>query len=211
MTTLAPARRKSKSSPPEPVGPMTYEQYLSDPNVETHSEWVDGEVIRTPPVADGHANVGRFLFILLGFYVDLKQSGTIRAEPFQMRARPDLPGRAPDIMFIARSRLKRIRRMFLDGPADLVVEIVSPESQTRDRVHKFAEYEAGGVREYWLVDPDRRTADFYVRGRNGKYRATPVGPNGVYHSKVLVGLWLKVDWLWQLPSTPDVLKAWGVI
>jgi Uma2 family endonuclease len=47
-------------------------------------------------------------------------------------------------------------------PADLAVEIVPTESRLRDRGQKLAEYEMGGVREYWIIDPERRQAAFYV-------------------------------------------------
>ncbi len=212
MTTLA----RPTLPPPAPrpaVGFIPYPQYLEDPATEPHSEWVDGEVIPMPPVADGHSDVGGFLLAPLRVFVDVRQSGVIRYEPFQMKTGPDLPGRSPDILFVATGHLDRLQRMFLDGPADLVVEIVSPESQTRDRVHKYAEYEAGGVPEYWLIDPDRQAADFFRRGRGGKFKGVRPGKDGVYHSKALPGVWLKVDWLWQrpLPSTVDVLRAWGVL
>ncbi len=37
--------------------------------------------------------------------------------------------------------------------------------------------------------------------------------NGIYHGKVIEGLWLKVDWLWQdpLPTLMSVLKEWGLV
>ena len=65
------------------------------------------------------------------------------------------------MLFVATERRERIQSAYLDGPADLAVEIVSPESIARDRGDKFAEYEAGGVREYWLMNPARREALFY--------------------------------------------------
>jgi Uma2 family endonuclease len=69
------------------------------------------------------------------------------------------------------------------------------------------------VPEYWLVDPDRQTAEFFRRGRTGKSKTAAPGKDGIYHSKAVPGLWLRIDWLWQrpLPSTLDVLKACGVI
>ena len=48
-----------------------------------------------------------------------------------------------------------------------MVEIASPESRLRDRGEKFAEYEAGSVREYWLIDRERKEADFYRLGERG--------------------------------------------
>jgi Uma2 family endonuclease len=189
---------------------MTYEQFLADPTIEPHSEWVDGEVIPMPPVHEAQNDEDIFLGAILKVYVDIKELGAIYREPFQMKAAADLPGRAPDIFFVKQRNRKRVHGTRLVGPADLVIEIVSPESQTRDRVHKFSEYERGGVPEYWLVDPDKQSAEFYLRGRNGKFKPATV-VNGVYHCKAVQGFWLKVQWLWQQPSTGYVLKQLGVI
>lgn len=45
--------------------------------------------------------------------------------------------------------------MRLDLPVALVVEIVSPGSQTNDRVTKRATYADAGIPAYWMIDPDR--------------------------------------------------------
>ena len=101
----------------------------------------------------------------------------------------------------------RIQKTYLDGPADLVVEIISPESVGRDRGEKFTAYEAAGIPEYWLIDPIRQQAEFYQLGNTNRYQFIQVGENGRYHSHILAGLWLQVDWLWldPLPSIVDVL------
>ena len=77
----------------------------------------------------------------------------------------------------------------------------------------YYEYEQGGVREYWLIDPDREPAEFYQRSKSGIYQLAPIGADGRYHSKVLDGLWLKVGWLSQRPLPPllSVLKEWRII
>lgn len=106
-----------------------------------------------------------------------------------------------------------LRESFLDGPADLVVEVISPESRGRDRGEKFYEYEQSRVREYWLLDPLRRQAEMYGLGEDGIYRPLPVGEDGLLHSTVLEGLWLRLDWLWQdpLPKLLAVLREWGLV
>jgi len=117
-------------------------------------------------------------------------------------------GREPDLLFVAREHLDRLQETHLEGPADLAVEIVSPESARRDRVEKFYEYQAGGVREYWLIDPDRRWAEFYRLGEESRYEMVLGGGEGMYRSEVLSGFWLQVEWLWQepLPRTLEVLQ-----
>ncbi len=74
----------------------------------------------------------------------------------------------------------------------------------------FEEYEAAGVPEYWLVDPDRQYAEFFQLDETGVYRVAFSGSEGVYHSRVLAGLWLEVRWLWERPSVWEVLKQWGL-
>jgi Uma2 family endonuclease len=96
----------------------------------------------------------------------------------------------------------------------LVIEIISPESRARDSGDKFYEYEQGGVREYWLIDPIRRQAEFYQLGEDGIYRlASIIDEDGIYHSRALEGLWLRVEWLWldPMPRLMDVLRQWALI
>jgi Uma2 family endonuclease len=93
----------------------------------------------------------------------------------------------------------RLKETYFDGPADIVVEVLSPESEQRDRSIKFVEYEAGGVPEYWLVDPLRKEAYFYLLGGDGRYHLASISPDGVFRSRTLEGFWLKIDWLWRVP------------
>jgi hypothetical protein len=86
------------------------------------------------------------------------------------------------------------------------VYVASSESGERERGKKF-EYEAGGVREYWLIDPDRQQAEFY-RLMEGRYRLVYPDSEGLYRSEVLPGFWLEVEWLWQEPL-PPILEILG--
>ncbi|MCZ7637469.1 MAG: Uma2 family endonuclease [Verrucomicrobia bacterium] len=192
---------------------ISYEAFLNRPGDLEHLEWVQGKVVPMSPVSREHADVGLFLLSLIKHYVEAKDLGAVLFEPFQMKTGPDLPGRAPDILFVAKANLERLHPLFLEGPGDLVVEIISPGSRAVDRGEKFFEYEQGGVPEYWLIDPQRQQAEFYQRGANGIYRLVPVDSAGRYRSRVLEGLWLEVTWLWQrpLPSLVGVLRAWRLI
>jgi Uma2 family endonuclease len=68
--------------------------------------------------------------------------------------------REPDVSrFFAGVRPARARSQFAAADVDLVVEIVSPESQRRDRVIKPDEYAAARIPEFWLVEPDATDED----------------------------------------------------
>jgi Uma2 family endonuclease len=118
-------------------------------------------------------------------------------------------GREPDILFIAREHHDRLQNTYVDGPADLVVEVISLESAGRDRGDKFYEYERGGVPEYWLIDPFTQRAEFYQVDA-GRYSMIQVGAERVYRSRGLSGFWLNVDWLWQKPL-PQPLEVLGEV
>ena len=93
----------------------------------------------------------------------------------------------------------------IEGPADLVVEVVSDDSVKRDYETKYAEYEAAGVREYWILDPrpGNNLAQFYQLDEQGRYRRV-LAQEGIYRSAVLRGFWLDEAWLWP-DEKPDPL------
>ena len=153
-----PLKTQEKAAPP---GKMTYEEFLAWADEDTWAGWVNGKVIILTPASKRHQDLATFLAALRRFYVEVRRLGRVLTAPFQMKLGPDLPGREPDIVFIAREHLDRLKNTYLDGPADLVVEIISPDSRSRDRGAKFYEYEQGRVREYWLLDDLRRQAEFY--------------------------------------------------
>jgi Uma2 family endonuclease len=194
-----------------PLPRMTYRQFLQHPWENTHVEWVDGVSVMMAPIGDAHNVLTIYLICVLNLYVAKHDLGTIRTDPFQMKTGPKLPGRAPDILFVAKKNLHRLRKTSVAGPADLVVEVISPGSRGVDRGDKLYEYEKGGVPEYWLLDPERKKAEFYLRGRDGSYEPAELD-RGVFRSAVIKGLWLRVEWLWQRtePPTLAALKELGL-
>ena len=175
---------------------MTYEEFLAWADEDTLAEWVDGEVVMYSPANDRHQDISGFLESVLRSFVEVRQLGIVRSAPFQMKLAQS--GREPDLLFVAQANLGRLKETYLDGPADLVVEIVSPESAGRDRGEKFYEYARGGVPEYWLIDPQTEWAEFY-RLEEGHYRLVFSGKEGQYHALMLPDFWLRVEWLWQEP------------
>ncbi len=196
---------------PLPEGKISYEQFLQWLDEDTWAEWVDGEVELMSPVSLEHDAVHVFLITILKIYTSARTSGTIHTEPFQMKTGADLPGRSPDVLFVSTANAHRLKPTYLDGPADVVIEIVSPDSEERDRVVKFAEYERGGVREYWLIDPQKRQAQFFVLGEDGRYALRFEGEAGRYDSVVIEGLWLRAEWLWNPPVEVEVFRLWGIV
>lgn len=198
---------------PSALPRMTYEEFLGWPHEDRHVEWVHGRVVPMAPISDEHMDVVGFLHALLRSFAQDRGLGIVRTDPTNMKTGPELPGRCPDILFVANENLWRVKKVFIDGPADLAIEIISPESRSRDRGEKFAEYEQGGVREYWVIDPERQHAEFYQLGGDGNFRPAQASDAGVCESGVLPGLWIKREWLWvrPMPSVLSVLREWKLI
>jgi Uma2 family endonuclease len=213
LTMAQEIKTQTPTSPiaPTPPSRMTYEEFLEWGD-GIRAEWVDGEVIVMSPASNPHQSLMAFLGALLLHFVEADQLGRIFLPPFQMKLSTRPSGREPDLLFISKAKLSNLKRNYLEGAADMVVEIVSPDSQARDRGDKFYEYEEAGVLEYWILDQSRKRAEFYHL-KEGTYKLMEPDENGIYRSTVLEGLWLKVDWLWQdpLPTLMSVLKEWGLV
>jgi len=184
---------------------ISYEDFLALCDEDTLAEWVNGKIERYSSASDVHQDLAGWLTSVLRIYVEANKLGIIRSAPFQMKTGPDLPGREPDIIFLRDENRDKLKKRYLDGPADLVIEIISEESLLRDRGEKFAEYEIGGVKEYWILDPETKRADFFIL-KEGRYERRVEDAHGIYHSEIIEGLWLKVAWLWNLPPVLDVLR-----
>lgn len=188
---------------------MTREEFLRWDHAGI-AEWINGEVI-TMSVRQEHQRIVDFLNRLIGIFVELFGLGVLRSAPYAMRVAPDGNIREPDLMFVLTANRQRLTSDLLDGPADLVIEVVSEESVARDDDQKFVEYQNGGVREYWIIDPrpDRRRVSFFVLGADGRYRPVALDETGVYRSTVLPGFWLDPAWLWPAEGEgePDALRA----
>jgi len=198
----------TREAPPAP--PVSYDEFLAWADEDVRAEWIDGEIHIMSPASDRHQDLARFLTSVFSVATETDSGDAIvRPAPFQMKLDR---GREPDLLVVRGEHRDRLRDTYLDGPADLVVEVVSPESGARDRGEKFYEYEEAGIPEYWLVDPDREELAVY-RLQENRYRTAFEGHEGRAESAVLDGFWIEAEWLWQeeLPPVLEVLRRWELL
>jgi Uma2 family endonuclease len=161
---------------------MTTYDYLDGEETNRRRELTYG-VLREPPAPFfSHQELVFRVALLLKEHVEPRGLGRVGVAPIDVVLDAE---RAlvlqPDVLFVTTERLSIIRDQVWGAP-DLVVEILSPGTASRDRQEKFAWYRQYGVREYWIVDPSSESvmvADFsagspesHVFDRQGTIRST---------------------------------------
>jgi Uma2 family endonuclease len=178
---------------------MSYEEFLTWTNEDTHAEWSNGEVIVQMPATLVHQLMVGFLLRLLSPYTRLFELGKVIMAPFEVKLTPTGSSREPDLLFLAKENLSRLTEDRLEGAPDLVIEVISKSSVKIDRDDKLKEYQAAGVREYWIIDPrvGKQRMDCYRLDDQGIYYLYAMEDTEVVASQFIQGFWLRPEWLWQ--------------
>jgi len=200
MTTLALPDTKTAET-------VTFEEFLTRSD-EGSAEWEDGRIVPMGSVTETHDTLTRFFDNAADVYLRLTGGGRVVSSRFTMKLQRS--GREPDVMIVKQENLSRIKRTYLDGPADVVIEVISEESVDRDRGRKFIEYEAGKVKEYWIVDPLRQEMLFYSLNDEGIFQPIPLNESGIFRSVVLPNFTLDVRNFWKQP-VPDTFDTVSLV
>lgn len=182
------------------VGPMTAEEFLArlteGPEHEHwKSELIDGALILFPAPLDIHERLFGFLFRLIGEYAERLDLGEVRGSRSAVQLAEDQVYQ-PDVLFVSRDRIALFERHGIFGPPDLVIEILSKSTASYDRGPKLRAYERTGVREVWLVDPERPKEIEILQRRGLRLQPVTPGPDGVVASLAIPGFRLRLEWLW---------------
>jgi Uma2 family endonuclease len=170
------------------------------------ADLIDGVIYMASPENTGANDLFMWMGGLMYDFADVNDLGKVFGSRVALRLN-DLHGPEPDLVFIKKKHLRRVKRGHIQGAADLALEIVSPDSIERDYVEKRALYEKAGIHEYWIVDEPEQKVTLLRLDSKGKYRE--VRPSkGVLCSQVLTDFWIRPEWLWQNPRPKklDVLR-----
>lgn len=168
---------------------------------EGRHEWIEGVVIQMSPASDRHQELSHYFLDLFRSYFSLNQIGRVRSEPFTMKTLNAY--RQPDLQVILNDN-PNFTNTGMIGSADICLEIVSQESIERDYGTKFQEYQAAGVREYWIIDPLRNDARFFQLVEENLYAPIPFNENNIYQTPLLPNLKINVSTLWQ-EDLPNII------
>ena len=185
------------------VGPYTFKDFCREVREDQKADLINGVLYMASPENTEANDLVGWIYTLMRVFARRKKLGKVFVSRVAFRL-AEKHGPEPDIAFIKREHLQRVQRGHVFGPADLAVEVVSPDSIERDYYLKRELYEKYSIPEYWIIDEmDQKVT--LLRLTQGKYREVRTKA-GELHSKILSGFWLRPEWLWEEPL-PDELDT----
>lgn len=167
------------------------------------AEFINGEVVMQSPVKNIHAIFSGNLMTLLSLYSNFKNFGNVYHE--KVLCAVGRNNYEPDICFFR----KEVADTFEDNQMifpvpDFVVEVLSPSTEKIDRGVNFRDYEAHGVNEYWIVDPQNKKLEHYILMGDQFQKSKN---SEIIKSNVLEGLKLPIKAIFDKTENLDFLKT----
>ena len=153
------------------IDKLSYEDYALIPDDGRRHEILDGEHVMSPAPKTKHQRLVGRLFRSLGVFVDDRGLGEVFVAPFDVLL-SDHDIVQPDVVFVSDARLGIVDEDNCKGAPDLVIEVLSGRTRRRDLIEKRKSYEAFGVAEYWVVDPEVDAVQTFRPDADGRYRRT---------------------------------------
>lgn len=141
-------------------GEYTVEDYVAWPE-DQRIELIDGVIYDVAAPTGIHQMIGGEIFVELRNYIRRNNGKCI---PFYspIDVQLDMDDKTmvqPDILILCdRNKFKDGR---ICGAPDFIVEVLSPSTRKKDMIKKLSKYQAAGVKEYWIVDPQERKVIVY--------------------------------------------------
>lgn len=170
------------------------------PDDDKRYEVIFGELHVMPPPSVWHQLYLSRLHFAIGQVVYKDSLGELLEAPTGV-ALDEAIGVEPDLLFVRKDRFGIFSQRGVEGPPDLVVEVLSPSTRRYDRGVKMRGYAAGRVPNYWIMDPDAPSLETYRLGEQGYELTGRYGPGDIFRPELFPGLEIDLDRIWsQQPS-----------
>ena len=170
----------------KPAGSWTYDDLLSLPDDGRRYEIIEGALYEMPSPVSAHGVTIRNLMFLLGPLIEVLR-GWLLTAPLDVFF-PGADPVQPDIVVLLPDSNASLVSRGIEGPPDLLVEVLSPSNRIHDLLTKRALYARAGVREYWIVDPMSRTIEVLTLDRDAFHTEQVASGEDAVVSPLLSGL-----------------------
>jgi Uma2 family endonuclease len=174
---------------------MTVTEFMKLPEQTKPTELIDGEVIVTITPTYEHNQIALRLVAELMPVARARKLGAWSVAPLVLFI-STYNVYQPDAMFFTPEHIPDRKKLPLMEIPEIVVEVLSPSSRSRDRVRKRSAYADRGIAEYWIIDPEQSRIIVSLRNVEGAYiehaMNDPVIPAGLF-----AGVELDLDWIFE--------------
>lgn len=178
--------------PTTPKIQFTYEDYLELPDDGNRYELIDGELYMSTTPTPNHQFIADNFLVALSNYLKKNPIGKVVSAPLEVFfSETNLA--QPDVMFISKARLNIIKPAQVKGAPDLVIEVLSPSTEKRDRTVKLKMYARFGVLEYWLPKEKTATVEIFRLLDGELVPVVRLGKSDVLTSPLFPGLEIPLD------------------
>jgi Uma2 family endonuclease len=188
--------------------PYTFDDFCALVNKGQKGDLIDGVIYVASPDNTDANEIFMWLGALITFFVRAGRLGKVFGSRVAFRL-DETNGPEPDIAFVSKKKAHLIKRGRVEGPPDVAIEIVSPDSVERDYQKKRLQYQQAGIPEYWIIDEIEQKVIWLRLSAQGDYREVR-SRKGELLSKALPGFWFRPEWLWQDPL-PDIIEVLRLI
>jgi Uma2 family endonuclease len=191
-----PPQKAIRVPRPERSGPHTCADYRSLVPDGQKADLIDGVIYVASPDNTDAGELSVWLISLLYDFCEYYDLGKVYAWRVLFKL-DEKNSPEPNIAVVLTPHLNRVERGHVLGPADIAIEIVSPESVERDYEKKRKLYERFGVPEYWIINEKLEKVTLLRLSHGGYKEVRP--RKGCLASAVLPGFWFRPAWVWQQP------------
>jgi|SRR5215203_3389660 len=192
-----------QTRPNAQMGPYTWPDFV-DLDEDDPRELLDGQFVEIELPTWTHERIVAALIAILTQWSWSRKAGQVLASGYRLRI-DERRGTMPDVQFYRKGNSPAAQEKGLErGRPDLVVEVISPSSRSKDSVRKLYDYAAIGVPEYWLLDPEAHTLERLVL-REGVYSIVEaVEGDALFQPEGFDGLEVDLGRLWNEPADGDL-------
>ena len=170
-------------------------------NEDSNSELINGVLVIHSPASEEHEDIFSYLNALFRLYLEKNNAGKIYGSRFVMKLSKKW-NPEPDLFIVLPNNYSNIKYNYYEGPADLVIEILSKSTRELDLEKKLPEFLRVGVKEVWIIDSQNKELSIFHKNDNQVYKNYK--SDEIVKSQVLPKFKFKIKWLWFRKEFPVI-------
>src|SRR4051812_27261925 len=174
---------------------MTATEFAKLPEQTTPTELIDGEVIVSAAPTYEHNQIGLRLVIELSGIARSRNLGAWSVAPLDLLISP-YNVYQPDALFFRADRIPDRKKIPISEIPEIVVEVLSGSSRSRDLVRKRSAYADRGIAEYWIIDPQHFRLTISIRDEHGTYNEHEMSGSTI-PAGLFVGVDIDLSWIFE--------------